>query len=127
MPRRISGSVTEVHKPLGSAGELSGTHDAVLWEDGGALLPKWSPIAKGLRREYARLLRIHGSRGVLPLYKENGLYNFYLQMRGPAKRVELSPFEGSGTPPQVAAAQNASAVQTTGTGSSGKRRQAYWP
>ena len=56
LPRRISGSVTEVHKPLGSAGELARTHDAMLWEDGGALIPKWSPIAKGLRREYARLL-----------------------------------------------------------------------
>ena len=28
--RRITGSVTNVHKPLGSAGELSATHDSCL-------------------------------------------------------------------------------------------------
>jgi hypothetical protein len=43
-------------------------------------MPKDGPIAKGLRKELARLMKLHGSEGMLPLYEENGVYNFYLRM-----------------------------------------------
>ena len=77
--RRITGSVTDVHQPLGSAGELSGAHDGFLWNDGGCLITKWSPIARALRQEFERLKRRYKSVGLLPLYKEGNLYNFYLE------------------------------------------------
>ena len=43
-------------------------------------MPKDGPIAKGLRKELARLMKAHGSADLLPLYEENGVYNFYLRM-----------------------------------------------
>ena len=90
--RKISGSVTEVHKPLGSAAEMSATHDALIWDNGGSLIPKWSPIAIGLRRAYEKLCWKYGADGVLPLYREGNLYNFYLAKT--AAPVQLNPVEG---------------------------------
>ena len=94
-PRRISGSVTEVHKPLGSAAEMSATHDSFILEAGGALVPRWSPIAIGMRKAYEELVWRHGTEGVLPLYREGNLYNFYLRKVGDAK--QLNPMEDGGS------------------------------
>ena len=89
--RMLRGSVSEVHKPLGSAAEMSKNHDVMLWEEGGVLIPKNGPIALGLRYEYKRLMREHGGgTGILPIYREGALYNFYLKPVGP---VEVASFE----------------------------------
>ena len=93
-PRVVRGSVTEVHKPLGAAAELSQRHDAVLWEEGGFLIPKGSWVARRLRKELRKLLRKGGrSEGVLPLYREGNLYNFYLKKEGP---TEVAPLGEAG-------------------------------
>ncbi|CAE8666137.1 unnamed protein product, partial [Polarella glacialis] len=92
-PRSIEGSLAEVHKPLSSAAELSRSHDAVLWEDSGALLPRRSPIARGLRQEYFRLVAFHGDQEVLPLHHEGSLHNFYLRRRD---WRQLNPVETGG-------------------------------
>ena len=86
-PRKVSGSVTTVHKPLGSAGEFSASHDGWLWSDGGALIPRNHPVAVGLAKEYNRLVGIHGDEGILPLHKEGNLYNFYLKKEGKTEMV----------------------------------------
>ena len=49
--RGMKASVTEVHKPLGSAAEFAKSHDSFLWEHGGALVPKSHPVAVGMRKE----------------------------------------------------------------------------
>jgi hypothetical protein len=99
--------VTVVHKPLGSAGEFSKSHDAMLWEAGGVLLPKNGPIAVGLAKECQRLCDTHGLGDALHLYKEGGFYNFYLKkMTGPVQ-INSADTPGSlsgnsrpvGTPP----------------------------
>ena len=36
------------------------------------------PIAVGMQREFERLIAIHGP-AYLPLYEEQGVYNFYLK------------------------------------------------
>jgi len=92
--RSIKGSLTKVHKPLGSASEFSGTHDCWLYEEGGVLLPKNGPVAKGLRAEYNRLVARHGIGDSLPIYREGNLYNFYLEME-PWK--QLNPLQVGGS------------------------------
>ena len=96
--RTISGNVTEVHKPLVSAGQVSKSHDGFIWEDGGALVPRQSALAVGMRKEWYRLVRKHGldSQQVLPLRREGGTYNFYVKKSG--KMEQINPL-GEGQPP----------------------------
>ena len=96
-----------VHKPLGSAGEFSKTHDAMLWEAGGVLLPKNGPIAIGMAKEYERLCNRHGLNDALHLHKEGNLYNFYLKRLADPVQINSADVPGSssgnsrpvGTPP----------------------------
>lgn len=89
-PRKMSGSITEVHKPLGSAGEISGSHDAYIWGNGGVLAPKNGPIAIGMKKEYNRLARLYGEQETLPLYKEGNLFNFYLRLTGEVQQLSAA-------------------------------------
>ena len=54
-------------------------------------MPRAGKIAEGLRQEFARLVKKHGETDLLPLYLENGVYNFYL--REDAGAAELAPLE----------------------------------
>ena len=114
--RDFKAFVADIHKPLGSAAEFSETHDSLLWHDGGALLPKRSPIAVGLRKEYWRLKGIYGDCHEIPLYREGQLYNFYLKRRGTL--TKLSSFELS------AQEEGGEAVDAGAELSSGNPRQA---
>jgi len=103
LSRGFAASVTTVHKPLGSAAEFSKTHDCVLYEEGGMLIPKHSALAVGMRREYDRLVSIHGTCHALPIHREGSLYNFYvkptagLSKLGPrADEQQLNAKDGSG-------------------------------
>ena len=42
-------------------------------------MPRAGKIAEGLQQEFARLVKIHGEADLLPLYLEQGVYNFYLR------------------------------------------------
>ncbi|CAK0904033.1 unnamed protein product, partial [Prorocentrum cordatum] len=77
--RGISGAVTAVHKPLGSAAEVSKGHDSFIWHNGGALVPKHHPVAVGTRRAFNELTRYYGREE-----KQNG------------KPVSLFGFSGAG-------------------------------
>ena len=57
--RGIKGSVTDVHKPLGGGGEISKNLDAYIWDTGGVLIPRGGPVARGLEKEYNRLVALH--------------------------------------------------------------------
>ena len=54
-------------------------------------MPRTGRIAEGLRREFARLVKKHGEADLLPLYLEQGVYNFYL--REDAGAAELAPLD----------------------------------
>ena len=41
-------------------------------------MPCDGPIARGLLREYRRLVEKFGDKDLLPIYEEKGVYNFYL-------------------------------------------------
>ena len=112
LSRGFSASVTTVHKPLGSASEFSRTHDALIYENGGALIPKRSPLAIGMRKEYDRLVRIHGYCHSLPIHREGRLYNIYVRPTGALLKVDGSEVEA-----QLNAATSAS------SSSSGNSRQ----
>ena len=90
--RKVKVCVTEVHKPLGAGSDLSVNHDAIIWEDGGALVPRRGKIAQGMRREYYRLCRQHGTDGILELYREGNLYNYYLKK---VSDLELAPVDAA--------------------------------
>ena len=77
--RGFKATVTHVHKPLGSAGEFSATHDAYIFDDGGWLIPSMAQATRAFLRQ---LIEVNGERGMLKLYKEGNLYNIYLKQRG---------------------------------------------
>jgi hypothetical protein len=78
--RGLKASVTEVHKPLGSATEFAKSHDSFLWQHGGALVPKEHPVAVGMRKEWDRLIYKHGIDKIMKLHRQGSLYNFYVKM-----------------------------------------------
>ena len=88
--RKVKGAVTEVHKPLASGAVISKHHDSFVMEHGGVLIPRCTEISKGMRKELKRLVRIHGDAGLVPLYREGNLYNFYVRKTGPS---ELAPMD----------------------------------
>ena len=97
----MCGSVTNVHKPLIGASEVARKHDAFIWQDGGALVPKDSPVARGMRDAWWQLTAWHGDHAILPLHREGNLYNFYMKKVTPA---ELSPADEPQKPARPVAA-----------------------
>ena len=74
--------VADIHEPLGSAAEVSESHDSIPWHDRGALLSGQGPTAVGLRKEYWRLKQMHRDCHEIPPCQEGQLWNFYLKCRG---------------------------------------------
>ena len=93
--RSVSTIVVGVHKPLGSAAECSKSHDYLLMVEGGYLIPRNSDVARGVRAECERLMRLYGEADILPIYREGNLYKYYLKRWGAA--VELSSVGGDGS------------------------------
>ena len=94
--RNFKASCTHVHKPLGSAAEFTTNHDVILLAEGGALLPKDGPVAKGLRQAYEQLVAKYGKCKEIPLYREGNLYNFYLKMEKEPQELNANESTGSG-------------------------------
>ena len=86
--RKLQGSVTDVHKPLGSGSDMAKHGDRYMWHTGGVVIPRRSPVALGLHKEYQRLVRLHGRRGEIRLHREGNLYNYYVKKIG---KAELAP------------------------------------
>ena len=53
-------------------------------------MPTKGPVAQGLHQAYEKLIKKHGEDGHIPMYDENGVYNFYLKMEGPKAGVTPS-------------------------------------
>ena len=86
---RLLGNVTRVHKCLVSASKLcqwgrNVSTKSEMWLDGegGYLYPSDGPIAQGLAAEYKRLVMMHGSHSMIPVYQERGVYNVYFRLLG---------------------------------------------
>ena len=78
------------------------------------LLPSDGPVAKGLHREYDRLIQKSTSKNVMNVYKEKGVNNLYVQKTaekqsgGEAKKIsgltaetKSRPSTSSGGPGQA--------------------------
>ena len=82
IPRTFTASVADVHKPLISAGQLLAKgHIAIMDGDGGLIVPESTAFGKEMRAAYERLLAKYGTSGAITLYKERGVYNYYLKMK----------------------------------------------
>ena len=84
---QLLGNVTRVHKCLVSASKLcqggrnvSTKYEMWLDGEGGYLYPSDGPIAQGLAKEYKRLVKMHGSHTMIPVYQERGVYNVYFRL-----------------------------------------------
>ena len=79
---KLISNVTSVHKCLVSASKLCREGEQEIWlhGEGGVVFPSAGPIARGLNLEYERLLALHGSSRVLPVYRERGVYNVYFKL-----------------------------------------------
>ena len=89
--RRLIGNVTNVHKCLASASRMCAGGKQEIWlnGEGGVVFPADGPIAKGLAREYDRLVAKHGTSSLLPVYQERGVYNVYFKLLAKEKLVSV--------------------------------------
>ena len=81
--RSISGRISDVHKPLTSAVRMAvrGGMDFYLGQDGGYAVPRSSEIGWRMRAYFDKLLWKFGVSGLLPVYVENGVFNYYLKKK----------------------------------------------
>jgi hypothetical protein len=77
--RKITARRADVHKVLVAGSAAAKFQDAWITKGGGYLVPRSSPIAKGLEKELHKLINKHGDKNLIRLYEENGVYNFYLR------------------------------------------------
>ena len=78
--RKLSGEVTDVHKVLVSASAVNSNRQmTILQKGGGWIIPENSPIGKELLGCLNRVLSKYGTSGLLPIYEEKGIYNFYIK------------------------------------------------
>ncbi|MCP4437304.1 MAG: hypothetical protein GY812_17640 [Actinomycetia bacterium] len=77
--RALKGRVTNVHKPLISVGQAAGAGQcSFLGRNGGWIFHEKSPIGKrvvGMLEKEAKAAK----HQMLPVYREQGVYNFYLK------------------------------------------------
>ena len=102
---QLLGNVTRVHKCLVSASKLcqggrnvSTKYEMWLDGEGGYLYPSDGPIAQGLAKEYKKLVKMHGSHTMIPVYQERGVYNVYFRLlardRNPIYQTEETDEQG---------------------------------
>ena len=62
MKGKRGGGTSPSDKPRTSRGS-----DSMVWEDGGAIIPRWHRFAHGPRETCKRICRIQGAQQILPL------------------------------------------------------------
>ena len=113
----FNGVLAPVRKPLISSGAVTGKdNDIWMSEDYGYVIRKGTQLHKQFRAAARRLLGKFAWRDALPVYKENGVYNFYVQSKKVASAEQQQ--ERDVCPQEAAAKQQASA----GSGSRGSQR-----
>ena len=58
----------------------NGGYDHYLGHDGGYCIPKESRIGREMRMKFSELLNWYGPQGLIPVYLENGVFNFYMKV-----------------------------------------------
>jgi hypothetical protein len=93
MANRLQGRVAPVHKPLASAASVCDAGaDVYLGSDGGYII---SGEAKArLRKAFDKIVAEDGYLDLVPVYREDNVYNFYVQVQ----RMDLAPVD-AGMPP----------------------------
>jgi hypothetical protein len=93
--RRLRGRIAEVHKPLIAASAACEMGNVVvLRKDGGLIIPVGHSLAKSIEK----IVDDHpqrGGAGIVNLYVERGVYNFYLQEArdGGERTTDLAPYD----------------------------------
>ena len=76
----LRGHVTDVHKPLISAGKVLGKDKvAILHSSGGSILSWNSPTGNLISRAMTKDTRQARSDELISLYREDNIYNFYVK------------------------------------------------
>ena len=106
---RFPGTLAPVHKPLLAAGQLTDKgNDVWVSGDSAFILGKGSKIQKLMRETFRKAMAEHEGAQTIGAYKENGVYNVYVQPAkakggdedcyssgaGCAAVLETSPFSG---------------------------------
>jgi len=99
---RCTGSRAPVHKPLLAAGQVTDKGNSVwLSSDGGHIIEKGSYVQRCLQKAFEEAMRKTSGRDTLEVYKENGVYNVYMEVDIPSRSsgsgivLDLSPGETS--------------------------------
>ena len=66
-------------------------------KDGGYLIPDDSALSHKIKKMINKEL-MKQSHKLIKLYEENGVYNFYMEMKVPGSGVEVTRADGSWTP-----------------------------
>ena len=94
----IAGRVADVHKTLASASKIAAAgSSAWITGDGGWLIRSDSALAWKIGKMVDKESR-KSKCDMIPLYLENGVYNFYLEMSLPGTGVEVSDERGHWRP-----------------------------
>ena len=116
---RLNGVLAPVRKPLISCGSLTGKdNDIWMSEDYGYVIRAGTQLHKELRAAAKRLLGKYAWRDAMPVYKERGVYNFYVKSRK-VKTVEATKTKDV-CPQETDGEQQAS--KSSGAASSGSRK-----
>ena len=118
--RNINGEFTDVHKVLVAASAVHQKgHFSWLEAGGGYVIDKKSPAGKELQAAFQKVMQKYGSNGMLPIWEENGVYNFYL------RKVQATPATSSSSTSNYAAMDVSANDQADGTSSApGESRHA---
>ena len=71
-----------MRKILASASQVCEKGRQLIWlsADGGYVIPKDGRIGRMMQKELDRLVRRFGDESLLPVYREKGVYNFYMKV-----------------------------------------------
>ena len=85
--------MADVHKVLASASRVAttGGQNFYLTDQGGYSIPRDSAIGRELQHALDMSIRRHGPAGLIPIYMENGVYNFYVRQPQVTPIQSLSP------------------------------------
>jgi len=94
--RSLGGRLTDVHKNLTAAARMAtvGKQDFYLTAMGGYAIPQEHKIGVAVRRMVEQMIGKLGSGGLLPIYMEDGVFNFYL--RGHVE-ADIQSLSGNGS------------------------------
>ena len=88
--REIRGRVSDVHKPLVAAHDVSvkGNLNSYITDKGGFLVARESELGLAIEKSVLALVKKFKGKGLIRMAWENSVLNFYLKMSGEHQGVE---------------------------------------